>query len=546
MNFLKKKDETELLVSEAPKKSFMGKAKTKYGTYAIVISAIVIAAAIAVNVIFGALARRMHLDVDISLKGDNTLSKENIEFIQSLEVPVTITVCASKDGYINNLDYYTGQSLGLSASGVDYYEQTVTLLEYYDEYSDNITLEFVDFQDPEFVEIMSKYGNLGFTYGDIIVAATHKMADGTDNVRNTIVTFEDIYKITDPYAYYYGYSTGTNIIDGNDVENALSAAIRKVASTETKKVGVIATHCSPSTVSYYESLLELNNFDVETITDEILTEISDEYSILIISAPTTDFAVGELDLIDEWLYNNGERGRGLLFFASVTSPELPNLYGRLEEWGIIVEDGILFDTNDYYHNANDPMTMLFTKNNTGESTSEKEIISQMTNGASRFAIGTGVPLRIIQAPKADTSVFVPIYSSSTELVVAPKGAGVNWEPGEDEVLERHNGIVVSMEEEWENNEASRSYVVAFSSYSFISEEMFSQYGMKDNIHAAVNIANVVVGVEEAKFYFDTKKFTETGYTVTNKTARIMLIVTLAVPILVIATGVFVFIRRRRR
>lgn len=546
MNFLKKKD-PELSSSEtSAKKSFLGKTKTKYGTYAIVISAIVIAAAIAVNVIFGALSRRMHLDVDISLKGDNTLTKENIEFIQSLEVPVTITVCASKTGYLNDLDYYTGQSFGLTVSGKDYYAQTVTLLEYYDEYSDQITLEFIDFQDPEFNEIISEYGNLGFNYGDIIVTATHKMADGTDNVRNTIVAFDDIYRITDPYAYYYGSSSGTNIIGGNDVENAVSAAIRKVASTDTKKVGVIATHCSPSTVSFYESMLEVNNFEVEQIKDQIITEVSDDYSILVIAAPTADFAVDELDAIEEWLYNKGERGRGLLFFASVTSPELPNLYGKLEEWGIVVEDGILFDTNDFYHYAGDPMTTSFTKNNTGESTSENEIINQMTSGASAFAVGSGVPLSIIPDPKANTSVFIPIYSSSAEVVVAPKGAGVNWKPTDDEVAARHNGIVVSMEEEWENNEASRSYIVAFSSYSFISEEMFSRYGKQDNIHAAVNIANVVVGNEEIKFYFDTKKFTEVGYTVTDKTAKTMLGITIAVPLLVIAAGVFVFIRRRRR
>ena len=103
-----------------------------------------------------------------------------------------------------------------------------------------------------------------------------------------------------------------------------------------------------------------------------------------------------------------------------------------------------------------------------------------------------------------------------------------------------------MDEEWANNEASRSYIVAFSSYSFISEAMYKNHGIKDNIHAAVNIANVVVGNEEVKFYFDTKKFESVGYTVSNKTAKTMLVVTIAIPLLVIATGVFVFIRRRRR
>ena len=46
----------------------INKKKMKYGTYAIVISAIVIAVAVAVNVLFGVLAKRTNLDIDLSAK----------------------------------------------------------------------------------------------------------------------------------------------------------------------------------------------------------------------------------------------------------------------------------------------------------------------------------------------------------------------------------------------------------------------------------------------------------------------------------------------
>ena len=124
MKFLKKKTAEETVESmenavsseetvKAKRKKFINKAKMKYGTYALSISAIVIAVAVAVNLLFGVLAKRVNLDIDISLKGENTLTEENIEFLKSVQVPVTLTVCSSKDNYLSYLDYYTGQNYGV-------------------------------------------------------------------------------------------------------------------------------------------------------------------------------------------------------------------------------------------------------------------------------------------------------------------------------------------------------------------------------------------------------------------------------------------------
>ena len=63
--------------SNAPK--LRNKAALKQGGYAIAITAVVVAACVAVNVLFAILAERVNLDIDISLSGDNTLSEEYIE-----------------------------------------------------------------------------------------------------------------------------------------------------------------------------------------------------------------------------------------------------------------------------------------------------------------------------------------------------------------------------------------------------------------------------------------------------------------------------------
>lgn len=551
MNLFKKKSNSEEILAEdgtvveTPKKpsarKFINKAKMKYGSYAIAISAIVIAVAVAVNVLFGVLADRFNLDIDISLKGENTLTEENIEFLKTVQVPVTLTVCASRDSYVSDLDYYTGQSFGVSESGSDYYEQTVRFLDLYTRYSSNIKVEYIDLQNPESAEIIQKYSNYGIYYGDIIVSATH-IVNGEENVRDTIVSYDDIYYLSDPYSQYYGYSTGSYVVSGNYFERAVSSAIRKVAATETIKAGIINAHCTVSNVTYFTSMLELNNYEVSSITDAIIGEISDEYSMLIISAPTEDFAVSELEAIDTWLYNNGQRGRGVLFFASATSPELPNLYSYLEEWGILVGRGILSDTNDQSHLPSDPMTMLFIP-----STDDNDIVKSVVDGTSMYIVGSAVPISTVIEDDGITSTYVPVTTYSEEVAVAPIGAGTSWQASEGDELDRRAGIVVAKKEEYVDNIAKASYVVAFASPTFVSESIAETYSAAHNMYAAINSANLSVGTDSDEFSFYMKSFESETYVVTEGASKaITYIFQWGIPVLLIVCGIVVFIRRRRR
>ena len=65
--------------ASAPKK-VRNKGAWKHGGYAIALTAIILAVAVGVNVLFTALSKRVNLDLDISLSGANTLDAENIEF----------------------------------------------------------------------------------------------------------------------------------------------------------------------------------------------------------------------------------------------------------------------------------------------------------------------------------------------------------------------------------------------------------------------------------------------------------------------------------
>ncbi len=558
MKFIKKKSDEELLIEKSDeveaatdieaekasaktkRKKFINKAKMRYGTYALAISAIVIAAAVAVNVLFGVLAKRVNLDLDISLKGENTLTQENIDFLKTIDIPVTLTVCSSREMYVSYLDAYIGSSFGVSESGADYYEQTLRFLDLYDVYSDNITVKYIDLQDPSAAEVISDYSNYGLKYGDIIVSATHTV-NGEENVRDTVVAYDDLYHLTsDPYSQYYGYAS--YVIGGNYFERAVSGAINKVIATETVKVGVFETHCTPSATEYFTGMLTLNNYELEGISDSIISEISDEYSMLIISSPTEDFTVSELEAIDTWLYNNGERGRGVLFFANISSPELPNLYAYLEEWGIAVERGVMFDTNSQTRLPSDPKTMLYKA-----TTDSNEIVDAVKGSTTTYILGTAVPISTTFETDRNRDTYVPITTYSETVAAAPLDSSVSWEPSDSDTLEQRAGVIVSCEEEYINSESKRSYVVAFASDSFVSQSIVEYYSSADNIYAAINTANLVTGVEDSGFTFAMKELESETYTVTESAAKAMRVIfQWVIPVLLIVCGIFVFVRRLRR
>ncbi len=562
MKLFKKKSDAEILSEvleeteaaeqveaedKKPSKKFkiFNKAKMKYGTYAVTVTAIVIAAAVVLNVLFAVLAKRVNLDIDLSLAGENTLTDDNIEFLESLGMEVTLTVCADKEDYVGGyLDYYTAkQQFSATDSTGEYYSQTIRFLDLYEVYSKNkVKVEYVDPQTPEFSEIMAEHSSANLNYGDIIVSATHTV-DGEEIVRSNVVGFDEIYYLEDVsgyasqgYDYYY--------VSGNSFETAVSGAIKKSVATETYKAAVVSTHCKTSSSEYFASVLGLNNFDLYEINGALIESVPEDVSLLIISAPTEDFAVSELEVIDAWLYNKGERGRSVLFFASDYSPALPNLYSYLEEWGISVGEGVLFDTNSQSHMANDPMTMLFRP-----TTDTNDTIKAIVGSKQKYLmIASAVPLSPCFETSGYRETYVPYVTYSEQVVAAPDGTSVSWEPTSDYSKSQRSGVIVGCDSQWIDSVEKKSYVIAFASDTVVSTSLAS-YTSLGNMDAAINAANLVVGETGDEFSFYMKTIDNESYAdqVTQSGAdAIRIIFQIILPLVLIAGGVVVFVRRQRR
>lgn len=508
-------------------KKLRNQALFKKGGFSIALTAIVLAGIILFNWLVLTLGERFHLEFDMSSQKINTISEENLDYIKEIEDVVEITVCADEKTYASYMDYY-GQSFynATSANAADYYQQTVNLINKYASYNDNIKVQFVDPQSTEFTKVSTEYANDELAYGDIIVASE-------DGQRHKRIGYEDIYVLGDESGYAaMGY--GTYTVDGNNIESRLTSAMVYVVSGETKKAVVLTGHSANDVTKGYVELLKSNNYEVDTMSDSVITEIPSEYDIVVLAAPTIDFIGGELDAISEFLDNKGQMGKGFLFFADAFSPAMPNLYNFLSEWGIVVEEGVLFETN--------------TKNIMSEPTVMGIYPSDedMTQGMTFCVTGSNVPIKEGKPVEAIVSV-TPIMTTLESVVKAPVGASAEWNDYTDADKETYLGVVQAKREDYnDKNEKISSYVIAFSSTEYINSQ-WMEYAQLANKDITLKAADRAAAVEDNGISFISKTITDESFADAvseSGTAWMRTIFMIALPILMVVLGIYIFIRRK--
>ena len=517
--------------AKRPKK-LKNQAILRKGGFSIAITAAVLAGIIVLNVLVSALSKRFVLEYDMTPQKENSMSDENIEYLKGLDTEVEIIVCATPDDYEGGyMGYYAKRLYNVSEDATDYYKQTIKLLDKYPVYNDKITLRYVDTQGTEFTEISTKYSKEKLYYGDIIVSCTKNGSE-----RYKVIGYEDIYYLSQDTTYSaYGYTMNT--VDGNNVETVVTSAIAYVTSDKTKKVAVIKGRSRTDYTEDYVTLLKENNYEVTELTEGMVGSISNEYDAVVIAAPNTDFLGSELDALSEFLENDGKLGKGLIFFADAAAPYLPNLSDFLEQWGIAVGEGILFETNSQNYMPDDPTTM-----GTYPTDSENDI----TKGMQLCITGYNVP--ITEAYDAEGLITVTSLMSTPESVVAaPVGTDAAWTGADDYTKMSYSSVIQSeMMNYDENNNEISSYVFAFSSVEFIKSD-YNEQSSVANKNITLAAAERAVGAENTGVSFVSKTIADESYSdsVTDASLRTVRIVFMFVlPIACIALGIYIFIRRK--
>lgn len=526
-----KKAKKQKKVKKQKKQKLMrNQALFKRGGLSLAITALVIAGVIVLNILVSALANRFNLEFDMSTDKINSISQENIDFIKSVDQDIEVIMCADAESYVGGYMSYYAQQYNIATDASQYYDQTVKLMNRYHDYNNKIDVKFMDTQSTEFAEIASKYSNTTLNYGDILVSAT---VNGTERFKK--VGFTDIYQITqdDTYAAY-GYTVSN--VTGNNIETALTSAIAYVISSEEKNIAVLTGHSSKDYTADYIELMEQNNYVVDVISDSMITSIPNKYDAVVIAAPTRDFTGEEIIALEKFLENGEQLDKGLIYFADAASPYLPNFSDFLSEWGITVEEGIIFETNENYHMPDEKTTIgSYPAGN-----------DDITSDLSVCITGYNVPLSPAFDERHDVTVTTLIQTSEN-AVAAPIGVTSDW-TGFDQYTPKSYATVIQSESFSynEDNEEIRSYVMAFSSVEFIYSQ-YSDYYNVSNKDIAFAASERAANAENIGISFISKTITNESFAdkvTESSVAVIRVIFVIIIPIVIIATGIYVYIKRR--
>lgn len=507
----------------------------KRGGYSLIITAVVLIGLIVFNSLVGALANRFHLEFDMTSNQKNSMSQENIEYVKNIKNDINITIIGNEENFANLVAYYAQNYYGVaisSSSDYEYFEQTKTLISKYGEYSNKLKIKYVDQQSTEYTTITSKYPSYQFVPGDIIVES-----NTNGNERSKILTFSDIYATTeDSSSSYYGYSTYK--LASNKLERALTGAISYVTTTDTKKVAVLSGHSQNPYSAAYKELLTSNNYDITEIPDKIISEISSEFDAVIISAPTIDFIGTELDAISEFLDNDGKLGKGLIFFADAASPYLPYFYEFLEQWGIQLGDGILFETYQSNHVPDTPTAM----GTYPVDLEDDDITTNLTYAITDYM----VPMNVCEPANTYRDVTALMQTLQT-AVAAPVGVSADWADYAEEDMKQFDTVIQSVETDRDSsNNVVTSYVMAFSTVEYV-QSTWASYEDLCNQDLVMAVTDRAAHVGDTSITFTSKVIESESFAskvTAGGTKAVNVIFMFIIPIAVVAIGIVIFVRRR--
>ena len=271
-----------------------------------VIIASLFGAVLLTNAIMLRLSERYNLHFDLTAGALYEVGSESKAFLASLEDPVQIYVLSDEGGF----------------SGDRYLIQAKRIIDQYPHFSDNISLEYIDYaSNPTFAV---NFPEFPLSHGDLIIQSG-------DRVRH----------LPGVNLFYFTATQDGNVsIMSSRAEEALTSAIMSVVSDENINIALL-TGNGTSGGSLFASLLADNNYEVQTV--GLTASSFDEYDALLLFSPTIDLSESVIRNLEAFLYNDGQYGKLLLYTAGATQGNLPNLEVFLSEWGIGLSDGAIFE-----------------------------------------------------------------------------------------------------------------------------------------------------------------------------------------------------------
>lgn len=487
-------------------KSFLKSRKAKHGTVAIGIVAAVVAVVILINIICTLLVDRFpNIKIDMTANSSFALQEDTTDYVSHLAKDVNVTVLMNKDDF---------------ESGGTYMVQAINLLEKMESASDGkLSLDYIDLaENPTFT---AKYTDVDWTN----TSSNYLMVVECGN-EYRVLTLDDCFEYDKESYSNYGQLSVT----GSKVEQAVVTAILNV-TTEDKVVVDMIKGNNEQDYSAVKTLLENNAYKVNEIS-LATQDVEEDAKIAVLFAPSVDLDEQAVSKLSKWLDNDGKYGRTLVYVPTADIPSTPNLDDLLNNWGMSVDKGYVFETsNDYLVSSHSPYAFLV------------DYTDYYKDGLKN----PNIPVVVSEAHAVnvnDESVAHSILDSSSKAGIYPIDADENWDYND---AVKGEPICVAAEGVKSNTDETESKLVVFGSYIMFNENIMS-FNSYNNSAYLMNVINTVSGHDDTGITIETKSIesAELGVSDISTTNGIMVVFVIIVPIAVIIIGLVLWIRRRNK
>lgn len=487
-------------------KKFMKSRKAKHGTVAMAITALVIVMVIVLNIIIGLLVNRFpDLELDLTSNNSFALQDDTIDYVSHLNNDVTVYILMEKDKF-------EGQGT--------YFVQAQKMLNKMASKSDGkMKIKYVDLtSNPSFT---SNYPNVDWqssSANNIVLVESGK--------QYKVLTLTDCFEYDEQTYNYYG----TYSFTGTKIEQAVVTAILNVTTDDKVVVDMIKGN-NEQDYSSLKSLLENNAYQVNDVS--LATgDFDKDAKVAIMYAPSVDLDEKIVEKLSTWLSNDGKYGRSLIYVPTADMGEMPNLDDFLKEWGMSIDRGYVFETDETaLVNANSPYAFTVSYGDYYKDNLKNSKIPVVVSESHAVNI-------------TDENTAHALLKTTDKAGVLPIDADKSWDY-KDAIT--GNGENVAAEGVMTNEDKKSSRVVVFGSYIMFSDTIM-KYNSFNNSAYFMNVINTIADKEDVGITIESKSIDNTELGITDvATQNTMLVVfVIVIPIAILVAGFVFWLRRRNR
>lgn len=469
-------------------KNLFGAKKFRLGGYSILSCVLAAAIGIAVVVAVDSLPTK-YTHVDISGKNLYSISTETKNIVKGLDKEINIYFIAQP----NNKDEIIDQ-----------------MLQRYASLGGNIKYSVQDpAKNPNFAK---KYTSEKVEENSVIVVCGDK---------SKYVPYSEIYKTETDYQTY----SQTTEFDG---ENRITSAISYVTSDDNNVIYCLSGHGEATLDSSFTDLLSDRNSEQKELTLLDKETIPEDADCVIINEPKSDLSEQDVTLLEKYRDNGGN----VIVISGYTGKVFANLNKFLNSYGCELEKDMILEGNP--NNCIQGMNYYLVPN-----IAEHEITAPLKSEKYYVLTPTSINIKSVNAQNA---VMTPIFTTSDKAYVKTntESAQTLEKTDADPTGEYTVGAVSTYEN---NNKTSKLLVV--SSSAFLTEK-FNAAVSGGNGDVFLNTVSWMTGKEE-NIAIHAKSLSNEKLSVSDGASGIMGFVTIfLIPAAVIAAGVYILLKRRKR